>query len=196
MAAMVGAASAAPAVIQQRDMSSMDVVYAIKNITKLSTDLRVVVESTNVNVLVVLNPGSIKPITDGFQAIINLVIKDIQNMKDNPMVPPAQDGQIAICTAFREFVVVHQNLLAVVIGKSGILQSLGGGPIAAILRALEKVVDTIAFGIIDLVPFCAAGAKDDANSLTLKIQEAECAYTPAGPLGLTATCKVFQTLSS
>lgn len=40
-----------------------------------------------------------------------------------------------------QFVVVHQNLLNVVIGKSGLLQSIFLGPVASVLRSLEGVVD-------------------------------------------------------
>jgi len=40
-----------------------------------------------------------------------------------------------------QFVVVHQNLLQVVIGKSGLLQGIFLGPVAAVLRSLEGVVD-------------------------------------------------------
>jgi hypothetical protein len=38
-------------------------------------------------------------------------------------------------------VVVHQNLLKVIIGKSGLLQGIFLGPVAAVLRSLEGVVD-------------------------------------------------------
>ena len=40
-----------------------------------------------------------------------------------------------------QFVVVHQNLLKVMIGKSGLLQGVFLGPVAAVLRSLEGVVD-------------------------------------------------------
>jgi hypothetical protein len=40
-----------------------------------------------------------------------------------------------------QFVHVHQQLLNIVIGKSGVLQGIFLGPVAAILRSLEGVVD-------------------------------------------------------
>jgi hypothetical protein len=198
MTAMVGAASAAPAVIQQRDMSSDDVCVAIGQITDLSAKLTVTVQGINLSPLAVINPATFTPITTGFQKIISTVSDDIQAMATNPIGDLTADtaGQTAICTAFHDFVVVHQNLLAVLIGKNGILTSIGGAPIAAVLRALEKIVDTIAFGIIDAVPFCAKGAQADADSLTKSIETAECMFTPAGPLGLQVTCDVFQTVAS
>jgi len=198
MAAMVGAASAAPAVIEQRAMTSQNVCDAIGEITTLSANLEVTVKGINLSPLLIINPTTYTPIISGFQGIISLVQKDITAMATNPIADLTQDtdGQTAICTAFHDFVVVHQNLLSTLIGKDGILQSIGGGPIAAVLRALEKIVDTIAVGIIDAVPFCAAGAQSDANSLTKSIETAECMFTPAGPLGLKVTCDVFQTVAS
>lgn len=53
-----------------------------------------------------------------------------------------------------QFVHVHQQLLNIVIGKSGVLQGIFLGPVAAILRSLEGVVDVSivalrSHGIID-----------------------------------------------
>lgn len=40
-----------------------------------------------------------------------------------------------------QFVIVHQNLLSLLIGKSGLLESVFLGPVASVLRSLESVVD-------------------------------------------------------
>ena len=64
------------------------------------------------------------------------------------------------------------------IGKRGILS---GSPytqtIAQALRTLEGGVDTLAFGIINMVPFCAAQAQTDANSLGKTLGEAIQTYS-------------------
>ncbi|EYE93766.1 uncharacterized protein EURHEDRAFT_524286 [Aspergillus ruber CBS 135680] len=74
--------------------------------------------------------------------------------------------QNQICGAFRGFVQVHQELLKTIIGKHGLLSLTPfTQPIAAVLRTLEVVVDTIAFSIIDTVPTCAEGATNDKSSL-------------------------------
>ncbi|CAD6441284.1 0cb864f5-ed55-436c-a74e-906d753fb209 [Sclerotinia trifoliorum] len=196
MTAMVGAASAAPAVIQQRAMTSANVVSAINDITVLSANLKVTVQGINFSPIAVLDPSTFTPVVIGFNGIITLVKNDIAAMASNPIGTLDVNGQTAVCSAFRNFVTVHQNLLAVLIGKGGLLQSVGGAPIATVLRALEGVVDTIADGIIDAVPTCAAGAQSDAASLKTMIEKAECAYTPAGTLGLDITCQLLLGLSS
>jgi hypothetical protein len=58
MTAMVGAASAAPAVIQQRDMSANDVVGAIGEITVLSASLNLTVSKIEFSPLAIINPST------------------------------------------------------------------------------------------------------------------------------------------
>ncbi|KAM7196986.1 hypothetical protein V8F33_005868 [Rhypophila sp. PSN 637] len=62
-------------------------------------------------------------------------------------------GSKAIADAFREFVRVHQVLFNILIGKAGLLNTLPlvGEPVAAILREIERVVDTIAYDLADIV---------------------------------------------
>lgn len=68
--------------------------------------------------------------------------------------------------------------MSTVIGKHGLLsQAQFTQPVAAILRQLESGVDTLAFGIIDLVPTCAEGATADKNKLDDTLQSAEDKYS-------------------
>ncbi|PQE33747.1 uvi-1 protein [Rutstroemia sp. NJR-2017a WRK4] len=183
---MVGAASAAPAVIQQRDMSANDVVGAIGEITVLSASLNVTVSKIEFSSLAIITPSTFTTVTTGFQGIITAVSNDITAIGKNPIADLTVDvdGQNAICSA----------LTTTVIGKKGLLTSLGGGPIAAVLRTLEGVVDTIAFQIIAAVPGCAEGAKADIASLKVTIQEAECAYVPLGTVIPGLICPVANIL--
>jgi hypothetical protein len=87
-----------------------------------------------------------------------------------------------------QFVVVHQELLKILIGKSGLLEGIFLGPVAAVLRTLESVVDTLAFGIIDSAPVCEATATTDKSNLDDTLGKAVCAYTPGGTLGLDLFC--------
>ncbi|KAK4034843.1 hypothetical protein C8A01DRAFT_48840 [Parachaetomium inaequale] len=59
----------------------------------------------------------------------------------------------AIANAFRLFVKVHQQLLDALIGAGGVITKIPfvGPPVAAVLRSVEKVVDTLALGIIATV---------------------------------------------
>lgn len=92
--------------------------------------------------------------------------------------PYSETNQLAICDAFRTFVMVHQALLATVIGQHGLLASTPfTQPIAQVLRVLEGGVDTIAFDIIDLVPTCASDATDNKNAVDESLEEAVNTYS-------------------
>lgn len=62
---------------------------------------------------------------------------------------------------------MHQALLNVIIGKAGLISQIpaAGPPVAAAIRAVEGVVDTIAFRLIALVP----GASCQATAQKLAI---------------------------
>lgn len=80
--------------------------------------------------------------------------------------------------ATTQFVRVHQRLLDIVIGKESLLASTPAASLlAAALRALESIVDKLAFGIIDLVPTCADGAKSDLSKLDDTIAKAIKTYS-------------------
>lgn len=59
--------------------------------------------------------------------------------------PPIIDDealQLQICSAFRDFVRIHQALLSTVIGKHGVLAQVSfTQPIAEVLATLEGVID-------------------------------------------------------
>ena len=65
-----------------------------------------------------------------------------------------------------QFVDVHQALLETVIGKHGILKTIGvGSEVAVVLRGVEHVVDETAFALIAEVPHCADEATAQKISL-------------------------------
>ncbi|KAJ5278755.1 hypothetical protein N7478_004127 [Penicillium angulare] len=89
----------------------------------------------------------------------------------------SDSDQNAICTSFRGFVQVHQQLLSTVIGKHGILSLTPfTKPIAAVLEQLEGGVDTLAFLIIDSVPTCAEDATSNKNMLDKSLEKAQDTY--------------------
>jgi hypothetical protein len=53
---------------------------------------------------------------------------------------------------------------------------------------LTTIAQTLAFGIIDSVPFCADKATANKDDLDETLGKAICAYTPAGTLGLDLFC--------
>ncbi|KAG7286437.1 hypothetical protein NEMBOFW57_008747 [Staphylotrichum longicolle] len=89
----------------------------------------------------------------GFGDIVATATGYITAMGAAPKIKFWGTEATAIADAFRLFVKVHQQLLDIIIGKGGFLTQIPfvGPPIAAVLRSIEGVVDSIAFGIIDLV---------------------------------------------
>jgi hypothetical protein len=78
-----------------------------------------------------------------------------------------------------QFVRVHQVLLNILIGKAGLFNTVPiiGQPVAAVLRQVESVVDTIAFSLIDGVQSRAADLTVQANSLDGTLTTAINAYS-------------------
>lgn len=189
VAALSVAATANAAAISKRALTAQQMVDNINAITQQSQMLQPVVSNiqtgqTSIESSQLSNP--FQPVIAGFQAIIKTASTDINAMSGTQPYDAA-DAQ-GVCTAFRDFVVVHQELLKIVIGKSGLLEGLFLAPVAAVLRSLEGAVDTLAFGIIDSVPTCQADATQDKSSLDATLGQAVCAYTPGGSMGVTAFC--------
>ncbi|KAG9659928.1 hypothetical protein KCU64_g3538, partial [Aureobasidium melanogenum] len=192
VALLATTATASP--IEKREVSSDTMIQTIQKITQQSKSLTTVAQALNpMNGVPLLGPSSgsgsssFNDVINGFQGIIQTGTTAITNMQGTPSYTDTAAEQ-EVCDAFHEFVVVHQNLLNVVIGKSGLLQSIFLGPVAAVLRSLEGVVDTLSFGVIDSVPFCADNATSDKDNLDGTLSKAICAYTPGGSLGVDVFC--------
>ncbi|KAI4858081.1 hypothetical protein E4T45_00409, partial [Aureobasidium sp. EXF-8846] len=192
VALLATAVSASP--IEKRAVTADQMVTTINKITQQSKSLTTIANKINpMNGVPLLGPSSgsgstnFNDVITGFQGIITTGTTAITNMEGTQPYTNAAEEQ-KVCDAFADFVTVHQNLLKVVIGKSGLLQGIFLGPVAAVLRSLENVVDTLAFGIIDSVPVCADKATANKSNLDETLGKAICAYTPAGTLGLNLFC--------
>ncbi|KAM3535570.1 hypothetical protein MY4038_001255 [Beauveria bassiana] len=126
-----------------------------------------------------LNVTNVQECTSGIQKM-NKTSARVNGVEKRQAVPPyTETNQQLICDALATFVQVHIALLSTVIGKSGLLSYKPlTAPIGAVLRTLEGVVDTLAFGIIALIPFCADDTQQRIDSLDQKFQEAKAAYNP------------------
>ncbi|KAM0743908.1 hypothetical protein ACQRIT_001222 [Beauveria bassiana] len=125
------------------------------------------------------NVTNVQECTSGVQKM-NKTSAQVNGVDKRQAVPPyTETNQQLICDALATFVQVHIALLSTVIGKSGLLSYTPlTAPIGAVLRTLEGVVDTLAFGIIALIPFCADDTQQRIDSLDQKFQEAKAAYNP------------------
>lgn len=140
------------------------------------------------------------PITDvaaGLRNIAATLSFSAQVFLPLPPLPPGCSSDTVII-ALIEFVRVHQALLNILIGRAGLLP---GGPIkrealiegdvaldergdnafigavvAGALRAVESIVDTVAFKLIDLVPTRSECAKNQKAALDASLEDAITAY--------------------
>ncbi|KAI6909685.1 hypothetical protein KC318_g3951 [Hortaea werneckii] len=185
--ALTSVVSGAAIHTEKRAISADQMVDNIKKITQLSQDLQPKVQAIDADSNLALpGTGTFQPVIDGFQQIIRVAQDDIDSMSDSTQYTAANAQPV--CDAFSDFVVVHQELLRILIGKSGLLESFYLGPVAAVLRSLEEAVDSLAFGIIDSVPSCQAKATQQKRDLDDTLSKATCVYTPGGNLIGGITC--------
>ncbi|VUC22855.1 unnamed protein product [Clonostachys rosea] len=155
------------------------VVDAIDKITDLSSDTADAAEKVQQGDITAIVPAGFR-VVKGFKDIISTVTMTISDLgrMEAPEEDFAEEDQNAICKAFTGFVMVHQDLLRVVIGKNSLLASLPvGDAIASVLRTLEGGVDEVAEKIIELVPTCAEQAKKDLGDLDDTIGKAIDTYS-------------------
>ncbi|KAF8155232.1 hypothetical protein K438DRAFT_1987142 [Mycena galopus ATCC 62051] len=115
-------------------------------------------------------------ITD-FTTIINDLAADVTAMQATSPFTVQADVQLVV-TALNNFVGVHQQLLATVIGKHGIFAQFGvTAPIAAILRSLEAGIDSFAYAMIALIPSGETSVTNNKNSLDGSVTNTITLYT-------------------
>ncbi|KAM0323542.1 hypothetical protein ACHAQA_008823 [Verticillium albo-atrum] len=150
------------------------VVDNIQSLTTKSQALQGPAQSISIvnGPLLLIGQGPFPRIIIGFTDIVATATAALTQMEGMADVPAGAQSD-AIFNAFREFVRVHQVLLNILIGKAGLFTAVPiiGQPVAAVLRQIEKVVDTVAFGLIDSVESRAAELTTEAGNLkgTIKI---------------------------
>ncbi|PQE06983.1 UVI-1 protein [Rutstroemia sp. NJR-2017a BBW] len=149
-------------------LTPAEITHNIQILTQKSQALQSPAQTISVinGPLILIGQGPFPTIIAGFTDLVSTALTDIEAMQDTAQITGAADST-AIANAFREFVRVHQVLLNILIGKAGLFQTVPfiGQPIAAVLRQVENVVDTIAFGLIDDVQKESASLNENALSL-------------------------------
>ncbi|KAI0868881.1 UVI-1 [Hypoxylon argillaceum] len=149
-------------------LTPAQIADSLKTITTQSQNLQGPAQSiTIVNApLIVIGQGPFPPIISGFTQIVTTATAAISQFDGTPKITNQADADL-VFGAFRTFVRVHQELLNILIGKAGILTQLPfvGPPVAAVLRSVEGVVDSVAIFLIDTVEARAKDIESDANSL-------------------------------
>ncbi|KAH6685307.1 UVI-1 protein [Plectosphaerella plurivora] len=149
-------------------MTPSQVVDNIKSLTTKSQALQAPAQSISIinGPLIVVGLGPFPPLILGFTDIVTTATTAIAQMQSMPPVAAGAPSDL-IFDAFREFVRVHQVLLNILIGKAGLFTvvPLIGAPVAAVLRQIESIVDTVAFKLIDNVQSRADDLRREAGSL-------------------------------
>ncbi|GAQ79675.1 hypothetical protein KFL_000350290 [Klebsormidium nitens] len=86
--------------------------------------------------------------------------------------PPIIRGFTSIVTTGTSANAIHQQLLNILIGKSGLFQTAPfiGQPISQVLRSIESIVDALAFNLIDACQARAADLTSEKDKLKVTIQ--------------------------
>ncbi|TDZ31637.1 hypothetical protein C8035_v001861 [Colletotrichum spinosum] len=167
------------AALKPRALTPAQIVDNIRMVTTKSQALQAPAQSITIvnGPLIIIGQGPFPQIVVGFTDIVSTVTTSLAQMQGTPPVPAGADAD-AIFDAFREFVRVHQALLNILIGKAGLFNTVPfvGQPVAAVLRQVEAVVDSIAFSLIDLVQSRATDLTSQANSLGGSLQNAIDSY--------------------
>ncbi|KAI5251903.1 hypothetical protein E4T42_03857 [Aureobasidium subglaciale] len=198
-------ATSAYAGVMKRDATSDLLIQQLSELTQMSKTFTPQISAIKAGGLIAKRQSNpfqynvliclVTPIIDDFRAFIEKETADIQTVGS---MPPVSDetAQKQVCSAYSTFVQAHQELLKVVIGKSGLLEGIFLGPVAAVLRSHEGALDTVSFITIDSVASCAEAVTSQKSSLDDTLGKAICAYTPGGSLGLDLFCKNAVTWSS
>ncbi|KAI0105774.1 UVI-1 [Nemania sp. FL0031] len=149
-------------------LSPAQIASGLKTVTTQSQKLQAPAQSiTIVNApLIVIGQGPLPTLIAGFTEIVTTATTIISQTDGTPKITNQADADL-VFDAFRGFVRVHQELLNILIGKAGLLTQVPfiGPPVAAVLRQVEGVVDSIAFFLIDTVEGRTKDIESEANSL-------------------------------
>ncbi|KAI1858562.1 hypothetical protein JX265_010655 [Neoarthrinium moseri] len=152
-----------------------DVVNNINMLTEKSQALQAPAQSLTIvnGPLVVAGQGPFPQIITGFTDIVSTGSAALASMQGMEPIPAGTESD-DVFDAFREFVRIHQQLLNILIGKAGLFQTVPfiGAPVAAVLRQIEAIVDTLAFALIDQVESRATDLQNQAGSLGMTVQTA------------------------
>jgi hypothetical protein len=164
MACLVFATGSASAAL-----TPQQIVSNINTLTFKSQQLQAPAQSINIinGPLIAVGLGPFPPIIRGFADIVATATTALSAMQGTPNLSSSDCKLVA--DAFREFVRVHQILLNILIGKAGLFSAvpLIGAPVSQALRAIEGIVDSLAFSLIDIAQdaACKTTIQNDSGAL-------------------------------
>ncbi|GFP54466.1 hypothetical protein ACSS6W_002266 [Trichoderma asperelloides] len=168
-------ASVLPFTQAQAHLTAKDVVDAIHNILDVSTSaLDIVRNISSTNII-----SSAQDIADDLRQIVTTVDDDVKVLQGTSTPPQfSDDDQSDICEALCDFATTQEDFFNTLVSKKNFLDATTLiGPIGNLLGLLEAGINTLAEGVIALVPTCAAKARDELKDLDKTLGEAVTAFT-------------------
>ncbi|KAI9457215.1 hypothetical protein BJY52DRAFT_1378299 [Lactarius psammicola] len=184
------AAVASVAFVAQGALAQLTVQQVVDNInivTKVSGDANDALSRISPST----SPNEIRLVAQNLASDFNVIIQDLGiDITAMQATPPFTDCTLTlpIIESLRGFVLVHQKLLATVIGKHSIFAQFAlTAPIAGVLRTLEATIDKFAFSMINMIPCAKPDVEDDQSQLddsvgkTIKRYQQFCIPSPLYP---------------
>ncbi|KAK4097325.1 UVI-1 [Parathielavia hyrcaniae] len=155
---------AAPVVVA---LSAQQTADGLNMLSQKSTKLNGHAQSITVanGPLIVIGQGPFSEIISGYSDIISTA-NTLIAQQDATAAFVGADATL-VYNAYRNFVYANQATLNILIGKAGLFSTVPviGQPMAAVLRGVENVYDTIGFSLVDLVEYRGEDVKFDLNFL-------------------------------
>ncbi|KAK4159276.1 hypothetical protein QBC43DRAFT_362122 [Cladorrhinum sp. PSN259] len=149
-------------------ISPQGIIDGLKTLTDQSQKLQRPAQSiTIVNApLIIIGQGPLPVIIQELTQFVETGNAMIQQFEGTQPITNPTDAA-AVYNAFHDFARVHTAFLNIMIGKSGILTKVPfvGPPVAAVLRQVESIDDTIAIFLIDNIESKSQDLTTEANSL-------------------------------
>jgi len=140
--------------LETRDLTPQNLINNINILTAKATALLVPAQSINiVNAFgVLVGQGPLAQVITGLNDIANTITSNFHSLAGTPIFRFTPDEE-NVFTAFAAYVTSQEQLLSTLVAQNGIIQNILFGPnLANAIRSVEVLADTLAYGIIDLIP--------------------------------------------
>ncbi|KAM0470885.1 hypothetical protein ACHAPX_009638 [Trichoderma viride] len=163
----------------QAALTAKDVVDAIHNITDISAGTLDIARNTSSTNVV----ASAVKITDNLRKVLTIIANDVEALEGTAALPDFPDhDQADICDALGDFAKTHQDFLKTLASKKIVLDATTFlQPIEILLVLLRAGLDSLAEGVIALVPTCGAKARDELKDLDKTLGETISTFTVHAP---------------
>ncbi|KAL7920765.1 hypothetical protein ACQKWADRAFT_314486 [Trichoderma austrokoningii] len=167
-------AAALPFTQAQAALTAKDVVDAIHNLTNVSAGALDIVKNISSNNIL----ESTTKIADDLRQIVADITQDVAVFQGTAPAPTfAQEDQSDICEALSGFTKTNEEFFTALASKKNFIDATTlTQPIGSLMGTLRTGLNSLAAGVIALVPTCGAKARDELNDLDKTLGEAISAF--------------------